>query len=186
MVIYCSKCGRSIPSDSKICAYCGERVPEGHRPVYAPEITDKSNDKTVLIVVLVVVLLFIVPIVIAASVYVYVSGIVPSSNFMSNPDVTMIAEPSIDNTKCTITIFTITESDIPWVLVDGDLVDMSEGNIIYLESYSWRLSGKIETGNSIILDNSYIDPDFVEGNQYRFTLRFMETGESMGTITWTQ
>lgn len=186
MSFYCPKCGRSIPEDSKICAYCGEKIPEGHRPVYATEIPDKSKDKTVLIVVLVVALLLIVPIAIAATVYVYVSGIGPSDYIDITPSVSMTAEPSTDNTKCTITIGVITEEDTSWLLVEGNLVDITEENIINLESYSWRPNGNIEVGDSIILDNSYIYPDFVDGNQYRFILTFMATGASIGTVTWTQ
>jgi len=77
MVRYCSSCGRSIPLDAKICPYCGKAVAL-HEGIIVLE-PEQKKDKTALIIVVVVVLLLVVPIAIAATVYVYVSGMMPSS-----------------------------------------------------------------------------------------------------------
>ena len=34
---YCPHCGRIIPSDAKLCAYCGRPLPYGHKPITAGE-----------------------------------------------------------------------------------------------------------------------------------------------------
>lgn len=77
MKIYCPKCGRAIPSDSKMCAYCGKLIPY-HETQMVPEEPKKSDDKkTILIVVLVLIIMIIPTIAIAATVYVYVSSMTP-------------------------------------------------------------------------------------------------------------
>jgi len=83
MAIYCPSCGRSIPNDSKVCAYCGKTIPS-HGVITAPEPEKKKETNIALIIAVILVVLIVVTIAIAATVYVYVSGMVGGPNLSSS------------------------------------------------------------------------------------------------------
>jgi len=91
MAIYCPYCGRSIPNDSRICAYCGKQVPS-HGVMPAPEPEKKKETNVGLIIGIVLLVLIVGTIVVAATVYVYVSGIVGSGPDYVDASVMVVSE----------------------------------------------------------------------------------------------
>lgn len=178
--------------DAKFCPYCEKAIPSHGGMIVEDERKEDKSNKVVLIVLIVVALVVIVPIAIAATVYVYVSGMIgssgiPDSGFTSTPLVSLTADAT-NSSKCIITVSSVSESDIYWSFVTAMLYDVSTGSEIDLGgSYStWRPSGYISAGDQIILDDAYIEPDFVDDDQYRLILTYGLTDGTMGTITWTQ
>ncbi len=113
MIRYCSKCGRSIPIDSRVCPYCGKPI-EQHDLTIMSQPEQKKDDKIVLIVVVVVLLLLVVPIAISAAVYVYVTGMVGSINthsYESTPSMYLLR----NTTEKTLTVtYVYFSSSVPW------------------------------------------------------------------------
>ena len=132
-----------------------------------------------------VILMVAITVAIAATVYVYVSGMLGGGT-QSTPSVSLTADSS--GTSCLLTIGTITQtgilwSDVEWTCVDvTDAVELSDVTdiAVTLPTLTTTISGgdiiNIATGGTELED----------GNQYRFTLSFIPTGGSMGTVTWTQ
>jgi hypothetical protein len=111
MAVYCPSCGKSIPGDSRVCAYCGKPIP-AHGLQTAPE-PEQKNNHIGLIIAVVLVLVIIVPIAIAATVYVYVSGMIGSTSHISTsttPDIIFVA----DNTNHKITVVSSSSSLVVW------------------------------------------------------------------------
>ena len=77
MSIYCPHCGRAIPSDSRVCAYCSKQIPS-HGVIAAPEPQKKKETNIGLIIAIILVVIILGTIAIAATVYVYVSGMLGS------------------------------------------------------------------------------------------------------------
>jgi flagellin-like protein len=141
-----------------------------------------------------VILMVAITVAIAATVYVYVSGMIGSGT-QSTPNVSMTADPNDHN--CTITIGTPTASDIEWqdvsfVLVDltnaAEIADVASGSsatqaIIAPSTATYVAGGQII---SITADGNWATTQLIDGHEYRFTLSYTQTGGSMGTVTWTQ
>jgi predicted nucleic acid-binding Zn ribbon protein len=103
---YCASCGRSMPNDSKLCPYCGKTLD----PNVSPIIKEKK-DKTALIVVIVVVLIIIVPICVAATVYIYVSGMLSGGpSGAMTPFISFIT----DTTQGTLTVAFVDSGTYYW------------------------------------------------------------------------
>ena len=107
MVRYCPSCGRSVPNDARLCAYCGKMIPIHEAPIIAEQ--EPKKDKLVLIIVLVLVIAIVSTIAIAATVYVYVSGMLGPSPIGDTPSVYFLSS-YIDNT---LTVMS-TESNLEW------------------------------------------------------------------------
>jgi flagellin-like protein len=132
-----------------------------------------------------VILMVAITVAIAATVYVYVSGMLGGGT-SSTPSISMTAEPSSDDTSCLVTVGTITETGVGWSYITGTLTDITSGSEVALDDWSWRPSGTVSGGDICNLANSMITPDFTAGNEYRFTLAYNSTGGTMGTVKWTQ
>ena len=109
---YCPECGRSIPIDARLCPYCAKTVPMHDAQIIdAPE---EKKDKTVLIIVAVIIIILIVPMAIAATVYVYVSGMMDGgpSIQQSTP---AISFSKIDTSSVnTLTVVSADPADLSW------------------------------------------------------------------------
>ena len=144
----------------------------------------KENESAVSAVIGVI-LMVAITVAIAATVYVYVSGMM-GGGLDNTPVVSMIAEPSEDKNEVIITIITITDGGVNWNDVSGSLVNISSSTS-ELNGTAWRLENDEVSGGDIITLVRYndIDGDFTIGDEYRFTLIYDVTGGTLGTVTWT-
>jgi len=132
-----------------------------------------------------VILMVAITVAIAATVYVYVSGMLGGGT-SSTPSISMTAEPSSDDTSCLITVGTITETGVAWSDIAATLTDIDAGSEITINNYNWQPSGTVSGGDICNLANADLGTNFVAGHQYRFTLAYNATGGTMGTVKWTQ
>ncbi|MFH1101893.1 MAG: zinc ribbon domain-containing protein [Methanobacteriota archaeon] len=116
MSIYCPSCGRAIPDDSKICAYCGKSIPS--HMVQAVPVEEKKKDKKIIVLAVVLVLIIPASIAIAATMYYYTTTMIPSPNYQHPPSIIFAAEYT--NNKLTVT--SVSPDDVYWVdiQIDGD------------------------------------------------------------------
>jgi flagellin-like protein len=135
-----------------------------------------------------VILMVAITVAIAATVYVYVSGMLTGGT-KSTPSVSMTADPTTDaatGNDCLITIGTITQTGIEWSGVGGALVDITDSAEISSGiTYTWpSMSSTITGGDIIDIDGG--GTELQEDHEYRFTLSYNQTGGTMGTVTWMQ
>jgi len=140
MVRYCPSCGRSVPNDARLCAYCGKTIPIHEAPII--EEPEPKKDKLVLIIVLVLVIAIVSTIAIAATVYVYVSGMTGPSGGLSSQLIYFI--PNYEQN--TLTVISIESYDLEWddfsivgtcntsglgtYIIFGDMITNCSGQII--------------------------------------------------------
>ena len=76
MITYCPKCGRQVSNDANICPYCRENISQNKiktiQTYQQPK--QKDNSKTIAIILVIIIVLIFASISIAATVYVYFSG----------------------------------------------------------------------------------------------------------------
>ena len=179
MAIYCPSCGRSIPNDSKVCAYCGKAIPS-HGVITAPEPEKKKETNIALIIAIILVVLIVATIAIAATVYVYVSGLVPNEGFLSYEDATISITTHND-----LIVVTLVKSGDNYnggytdytIFVNGELVEnLSE--VVY-----WTVGEQINIGtdaSGYIVNGNELDPGV-----YSVTVTFRGTLVYAGTVTIT-
>ena len=125
-----------------------------------------------------VILMVAITVAIAATVYVYVSGIIgPGTG--ATPSVSITAAPS--GGACIITVGTPTQSDIQWADCWYNLVNISSASAQTDSTVVWPTTTMVRGGDIISISNALAD-----NAQYRLTLVYNSTGGTMGTVTWTQ
>jgi hypothetical protein len=178
MIRYCPQCGRSIPQDATNCPYCGKMLAmsEGIMAPHQQPTKDDSGKKLVLIIAIILVVIILGTIIIAAMVYIYVSGMVGPSTRTFTPTCSLTADPT--GTSCVITIATISESGIDWSSdVEIYLTDITSPGIMPSPTSP---TGYVSGGDQILIY------DLVDNYEYRFTLVYTPTGGTMGSVSWTQ
>lgn len=156
MAVYCPSCGRSIPSDSQVCAYCGKPIP-AHGLQTAPE-PEQKKDKIGLIIAVVVILVIVVPIAIAATVYVYVSGMTGPTP-LTTPAILFIADYNTHN----VTVVGVSSSTVFWsdIEISGDYGEITGLTFITVGDTITNCHGRITiiyTPNNQVL-HSFDFPD---------------------------
>ena len=139
-----------------------------------------------------VILMVAITVAIAATVYVYVSGIIgPGTG--STPSISLSAAPDTTNTKCLITVGTVTQTGVDWADITGTLANLTSGTEITIRKHTWRPAGTVSGGDIMSLDNAFLgevaaagSDNIWDGFEYRFTLVYNTTGGTLGTITWTE
>lgn len=122
-----------------------------------------------------VILMVAITVAIAATVYVYVSGML-GPGVGTTPTVGLSANPS--GTICTITVGNPSKSDIKWSDVSYKLVNLSSGSS---EGSATLPDTTFVTGGDVIRITG-----LTSGTQYQFSLVYDPTKGSMGIVTWTQ
>lgn len=121
-----------------------------------------------------VILMVAITVAIAATVYVYVSGMMGGA-VKKTPSVGLTASPS--GTNCTVEVSTVTETGVSWDDCSATLVDITTATPA---SAPGLPSGTISGGDVISITG--LNP----GDEYRLTLSYNVTGGTMGSVTWTQ
>ncbi|MCX6668039.1 MAG: type IV pilin [Euryarchaeota archaeon] len=140
-----------------------------------------------------VILMVAITVAIAATVYVYVSGMLPSSS-NTTPTVSMTAAQSLRN--CTITMQTTTPTTAEWrsiwytivdatasiQILNGAAIDASHATVTIPST------GSLSGGQIVIIRaNGFgATSPLITGHKYTFTLVFNVTSGTMGTVSWTQ
>ena len=102
-----------------------------------------------------VILMVAITVAIAATVYVYVSGMM-GSGLENTPTISIFVESSEDKNEAYITIITITETGINWNDVSGVLVNSSSGTQVeWIEPQTWKLVGNIIGGDFLTILNRH-------------------------------
>jgi flagellin-like protein len=141
-----------------------------------------------------VILMVAITVAIAATVYVYVSGMLPSSS-STTPTVSMTADPVGHN--CMISIATTTPSSVQWSSVWYTLTDItntkqiSNGTVAGTSTATIIVprTGQVQGGQIITIKaaGTWASGNPLDTNtMYRLTLVYNVTKGSMGTVTWTQ
>jgi tellurite resistance protein TehA-like permease len=127
-----------------------------------------------------VILMVAITVAIAATVYVYVSGMI-GKEIQSTPRVTMTASPVATTGICSVTIATVGQPNIAWAIaVTANLNCITNGTKMVGADIVLPLVGNIAGGDIIQCKN------LVAGNQYSLTLTYKATGGTMGTVKWNQ
>jgi FlaG/FlaF family flagellin (archaellin) len=116
---------------------------------------------------------------IAATVYVYVSGMLGGGT-QKTPSVGISADPS--GTSCVVEVSTVTETGVAWSDCSVTLTNLTTAEEIAGMAPTLP-SGTISGGDVISVPGS---GTLTSGSEYRVTLSYTPTGGSMGTVTWTQ
>jgi len=135
-----------------------------------------------------VILMVAITVAIAATVYVYVSGMLGGGT-ASTPSVSITSSP--DGKGCTITVGTPTSSDIEWEDVWYTLTNVSGQKEITGEvsfSASRAAGSYVKGGQAMYINAAIVDEGLDDKNnlKYSFTLVYNTTGGTMGVVTWTQ
>jgi RNA polymerase subunit RPABC4/transcription elongation factor Spt4 len=121
---YCPECGRSIPLDARACPYCAKTIPMHDGQIVTK--TDDDKSKIVLIIVVVVFILIFSTIAIAATVYVYVSGLMGSQSSWESTPTIPFSQQDLSAYNSLNVIYS-DPSDIDWselkLQVDGTTAD---------------------------------------------------------------
>jgi FlaG/FlaF family flagellin (archaellin) len=127
-----------------------------------------------------VILMVAITVAIAATVYVYVSGMIGTGT-QSTPSISMTASPVAGAGVCSVTIATASSPNIQWntsVTVNLNCITnatkMTAGHLGALPS------GMIAGGDLLSVKG------LAAGSQYSLTLTYKATGGTMGTVTWNQ
>ena len=86
MVTYCPKCGRQVPTDANICPYCGQNISQNKITTSQTYEQPKQKNNNILITIIVIIILLISIPAMAATVYVYVSGMLDGGS-TKTPDI---------------------------------------------------------------------------------------------------
>ena len=136
-----------------------------------------KNEDEAVSAVIGVILMVAITVAIAATVYVYVSGMLGGGP-SSTPSVSLIATPS--GTSCSVTVASVTQSGVLWgdvTIVYHNITDAFE----ITPSATLPGDATTITGGDLIAITG-----LTEDTQYRVTMVFDNTGGTMGTATWTQ
>jgi FlaG/FlaF family flagellin (archaellin) len=127
-----------------------------------------------------VILMVAITVAIAATVYVYVSGMIGTGT-QSTPSISMTSNPIAGAGVCSITIATASSPNILWAsAVTLNLNCLTNASKMSAGHVVPPPSGNITGGDLISLNG------LAAGSQYSLTLSYKATGGTMGTVTWNQ
>jgi len=127
-----------------------------------------------------VILMVAITVAIAATVYVYVSGMLGGGP-TGTASVSLIATPGTG--LCSITVGSITEAGVDWADVNIVFHDLTLGTAVAngtTGNWTYPGGGAIQGGDLISIAGLTLD------HQYRCTMVDKTTGGTMGTSTWYQ
>jgi flagellin-like protein len=127
-----------------------------------------------------VILMVAITVAIAATVYVYVSGMIGQGT-QSTPSISMTASPVTGAGTCAVMIATASSPNIAWATaVTANLNCITNATKMPAANTLLPAAGNIAGGDLISCSS------LTAGNQYSLTLTYKATGGTMGTVTWNQ
>jgi flagellin-like protein len=136
-----------------------------------------------------VILMVAITVAIAATVYMYVSGMIGTGT-SSTPSMSLTADP--EGTGCTLTVGTITSADVAWedvwftlsnttAQIDCESIVWSDGS----GPMTWPARSStnyVKGGQAVYLTTGAL----TDNDEYTFTLVYNETGGTLGSVSWKQ
>ena len=135
-----------------------------------------KNEYEAVSAVIGVILMVAITVAIAATVYVYVSGMLGGGP-SSTPTCSMTATPS--DTNCSVTVASVTQSNVLWA--DVTLVLHNITDAYEMATPTEPVGDTTVSGGDLIRITGLVD-----GKSYRITMIYDNTGGTMGTASWTQ
>ena len=102
-----------MPSDARMCPYCGKTLAMHEGIIHEPNVQPKQNDKTLLIVIAVVLILIIGIVAVSATVYVYVSGMIDTAPSQIIPMIHLTADTDARTLRVSYA-YSYSDGDLQW------------------------------------------------------------------------
>ena len=132
-----------------------------------------------------VILMVAITVAIAATVYMYVSGMI-GGGLQSTPTITMSATPNEARTGAMITIATITEAGVNWSAVDYTLANVSSGLQMASGNFDATFEDTVSGGDIItVMSGGNVSVALAGTFDYMLTLSYTTTGGTFGSVSWT-
>jgi len=188
MTRLCPYCGRNIQYDARFCPYCEKTLAIHEGMIHESYDVQQKNDKTLWIVLVIVLVVIIVPIAIAATLYVYFSGILPPSSINVTPDIDIKATGYASSANnATIVINSVSGENTYWSYLYFSIYDETDNKklnqytdyTIPASSYSL-----IKVGDQIQITGK--DDKLEPGHIYHLSIIYYLTDEIVKIVTWTQ
>ena len=102
MVTYCPNCGRQTPHDAMICPYCRQNISQNkistgtQYPLHQMQPPQKDNTKLIIIIAVVIIAVILATVAIAATMYVYVGGMMGPEPSYGTPDISFVKDEAGD------------------------------------------------------------------------------------------
>jgi len=178
MAKWCQNCGRYAPDDAILCPYCSAQL-DSSKSYVTPVSQEKKEDskKIITIVVVVLVVGLLVTVAIAATVYVYVSGLTsPIDNGYEEPYVYVIE----NNGQIQVTLYQKGDSYV----IDYQDFDIYVNNLAVENLFEvgfWTVGEEINIGES---NTGYkADGDPLDPGEYSVTVVIMDNVMYDGSVT---
>ncbi|MBP3329616.1 MAG: zinc ribbon domain-containing protein [Clostridia bacterium] len=183
--MFCQKCGKQIPEDSRVCQYCGVPVmgqPQNMNVNYQPMKPKKTPWK---IIIPIVAVLLVIAIVIAVVVFVKKKDdaklIEILEKYTDEPIVELICEDFDDNgeKEAYAVVGDSEEKEEYTEYIDADVyfVNQTEAEVIK-EDVSGHSNGTIEVDDTIYVSFEIYDDEAETGHSYVYTVRENEPAEA--------
>lgn len=183
--MFCQKCGKQIPEDSRVCQYCGVPVmgqPQNMNANYQPTKLKKNPWK---IIIPIVAVLLVIAIVIAVVVCVKKKEdkklIEILGKYTDEPIVELICEDFDDNgeKEAYAVVGDSEEKEEYTEYIDADVyfVNLTEAEVIK-EDVSGHSNGTIEVDDTIYVSFEIYDDEAETGHSYVYTIRENEPAEA--------
>ena len=133
-----------------------------------------------------VILMVAITVAIAATVYMYVSGMI-GGGLQSTPTITMTATPNEARTGAMITVATITEAGVNWSAVDYTLANSSAGTQMASGNFDATFEDTVSGGDIItVMSGGNVSATLAAGFDYLLTLSYTTTGGTLGSVSWSE
>jgi len=131
-----------------------------------------------------VILMVAITVAIAATVYVYVSGMIGTGS-QSTPTISMTSAPLTGGSTCTVQIATVGTPNINWTAVTVSLNCITNATAMPT-GYATAPVFVAGSPNTIGGGDLISVKGLAAGNQYTLTVAYKATGGTMGTVSWNQ
>jgi len=133
-----------------------------------------------------VILMVAITVAIAATVYMYVSGMI-GGGLKSTPSISMSATPNAARDGAMITVSTITEAGVNWSAVDYTLANVTAGTQMKSGNFDLTFEDTVSGGDIITVSaTGNVTATLAATFEYSLTLSYTTTGGTLGSVSWTE
>ncbi len=144
MARFCPSCGRNIPPDARMCPYCGKTLAMHEGIMHNQAAVEQKKDKTLLTILLAIVIVVPMIIAIAATAYVYVSGMNGPTPPQMTPNIGFTADKDVGTLRV-INFYSYSDEDLRWAdfEITGDCDTSGLGTYVLKDDLITDCSGAI-------------------------------------------